>query len=110
MLPTMSKFLNLGIPLPEVISLSTVAPAQVISRPELGNLSVGACADIAVLAIREGDFGFVDSLHAKMKGRYRLEGLLTIRAGEVVWDLNGISWPDWKAAGDYGRIGQYDTF
>ena len=68
MLPTMSKFLNMGLSLSRVIELSTVAPARLIERPDLGALSVGAEADVAVLSLEEGDFGFVDSGGAGMRG------------------------------------------
>ncbi|MBI4552188.1 MAG: amidohydrolase/deacetylase family metallohydrolase [Candidatus Latescibacteria bacterium] len=101
---TMSKFLNMGMSLQEVVLRSTVNPARVIRRPELGTLNVGAEADIAVFEVLRGDFGFVDSGHAKLRGNQRLQGVLTVRAGKIVWDLNGLSWPDWKTAGQYGVI------
>jgi len=101
---TMSKFLNMGMPLGEVILRTTVTPAQEIHRPELGTLSVGACADVAVLEIQEGTFGFVDSGHAKLLGSRRIGCAMTVRAGQIVWDLNGLSWPEWKEAGDYAVI------
>ena len=87
----LSKFMAMGFTLPEVIERATWAPARVISRPDLGHLSVGAEADVAVLNLREGDFGFVDVRRARLKGDRKLEAELTIRAGRVVWDLNGIS-------------------
>ena len=92
----MSKMLNLGMPLKEVIRAATSTPAQVIQRPELGNLDVGAEADVAVFRLREGDFGFIDTRGLKMPGRHKLETELTVRAGNVVWDLNGISRPEFK--------------
>ena len=98
---TMSKCLNIGMPLQEVVRRSTVEPARVIRRPELGTLSVGAEADIAVLELLRGSFGFVDSGHARLRGDRRLQCALTVRAGNVVWDRNGLSWPDWEDAGDY---------
>ena len=98
---TMSKCLNMGMPLQDVIRCSTVSPAQEIRRPELGTLSVGAEADIAVLELLRGDFGFVDSGRAKMKGDQRLQCALTVRAGEILWDRNGLSAPDWETAGEY---------
>ena len=94
-LVTMSKLLNLGMPLADVIKANTVRAAEVIKRPELGHLSVGAEADVAVLALRRGTFGFLDSEGAKMTGDQKLECELTIRAGQVVWDLNGISRSLW---------------
>jgi len=87
----LSKFMAIGMTLEEVISRATWAPAQVIHRPDLGHLSVGAEADIAVLSLRDGDFGFLDILGERMQGTQKLETELTIRAGRIVWDLNGIS-------------------
>ena len=104
MTETMSKCLNMGLSLQDVVLRSTVAPAQEIRRPELGTLSVGAEADIAVFDLLYGDFGFVDSGHARMNGNQRLQCALTVRAGNVVWDRDGRSWPDWKNAGDYTVI------
>jgi len=104
MVVTMSKFLSLGLPLREVIRRATVTPAQVIRRPELGTLQVGAVADVAVLQLEKGSFGFVDSGRARMTGKQRLHCLLTLREGKVVWDPNGLSWPDWRTAGKYKVI------
>ena len=104
MMITMSKFLNMGMPLREVILRSTLTPAGIIRRAELGTLSIGADADVAVIELLNGDFGFVDSGHAKMRGTQKLQAVLTIRNGEIVWDLNGLSWPDWETAGQYTVI------
>ena len=91
----MSKFLNLGMPLEEVIRAATWAAAQAIQRPDLGHLDAGAVADITVLRVREGAFGFVDAGGNRMAGTQKLETELVIREGAVVWDLNGISMPVW---------------
>jgi dihydroorotase len=95
---TMSKVLNMGVPLQDVIKLSTVNPANEIGHPELGHLSPGACADVAVFALRIGRFGFVDCGRAKMMGDRKLECVLTARNGEVVFDPNGLSMPEWTQA------------
>ena len=92
----LSKFLNMGMSVQEVIARSTSAPANVIKRPDLGNLSVGSDADVAVFNVRKGDFGFLDVRGTKLKGTQKLEAELTIRAGKIVWDLNGISAPLWE--------------
>lgn len=92
----MSKFLALGMDLTDVIRTSTWAPAQYIQRPDLGHLSEGAVADVAVFRVREGDFGFVDVRNRKMAGSQKLEPELTVRAGEVVWDLNGLAASTWE--------------
>jgi dihydroorotase len=87
----MSKFMNLGMSLQEVIEASTWKPAQVIKREELGHLSEGAVADIAIFSHHEGDYGFIDSRGFSLPGSQKLQPELTIRAGNVVWDLNGLA-------------------
>lgn len=93
LLNVMSKLLAIGLDLNEVIEAVTWGPAQVIKREDIGTLSVGSEADIAVLNVRTGDFGFMDVRSTKIKGTRKLEAELTIRAGRIVWDLNGISTP-----------------
>ena len=91
----MSKFLAVGMSLQDVILRSTWNPAQVIQRPDLGHLSVGAEADLAVFNVREGKFGYTDVRKIAVTGTKKLEAELTIRAGKVVWDLNGLSGQKW---------------
>jgi dihydroorotase len=95
MVTTMSKLLNLGSPLAEVVRMSTVAPAREIQRPRLGNLDVGADADIAVLRLDHGTYGLSDSAGARRMGNQVLVCEMTMRAGRVVWDLNGRAAQDW---------------
>ena len=95
MLNVMSKFLALGMPLEDVIAKSTWAPAKEIRRKEFGHLSVGAPADIAVLSVQEGRFGFLDVDGKRMRGTKKLQGELTVRDGLIVWDLNGLAADDW---------------
>jgi dihydroorotase len=98
MLTTMSKFLNIGMTLSEVIARSTVAPAREIGHPELGTLSVGAEADVAVLRCLEGEFPLVDCGKAKIVGTKKLECTLTLRAGQIVYNPFGLSFPHWEDA------------
>ncbi len=93
MLNVMSTFLTLDMPLTEVVKASTWAPAQVIKREELGNLSEGSPADVAVFNLRQGDFGFWDRKGKKLMGKQKFECEMTIRDGEIVYDLNGIADP-----------------
>jgi dihydroorotase len=99
----MSKFLNLGMSLPEVVLRTTWSPAQIIGRTDLGHLSEGAVADVAVFRLVTGDFGFLDASLTRLKGDRRLECELTLREGRVVWDLNGLAGRDWDAASDGSR-------
>jgi dihydroorotase len=96
-LNTMSKFLNMGMTLQDVIKANSSKAAEVIKRPDLGHLSVGGEADIAVLNLRRGTFGFIDVSGGKLVGDQKLECELTVKGGQVVWDLNGISRPIWTA-------------
>jgi dihydroorotase len=96
MLNVMSKFLNLGMSLEDVVLRSTWNPAKEIKHEELGHLSVGAPADLSVLRLEEGNFGFVDSLGGRLEGHQKLACELTVRNGLVVWDLNGIAREDWQ--------------
>ena len=89
----MSKFVYMGMALKDVIKASTWAPAQVIKREELGNLSVGAIADVAVLNLRQGNFGLYDKTGYKVESKQKLECEMTIKGGKIVYDLNGIANP-----------------
>lgn len=104
MLNVMSKFLAMGMSLDDVILRSTWNPARQIQREELGNLSVGAPADVAVLRLERGKFGFGDQFNARLSGTQKLGCELTLRNGRVVYDLNAISGEDWrKLPPDYTR-------
>jgi len=96
MLTTMSKFLVMGMPLATVIERSTDGPARVIHRPELGHLSVGAEADVAVLRLATGRFGYADGARGTIAGDRRLLSELTLRAGRVVWDVNARTGRDYR--------------
>lgn len=92
----MSKFINMGMPFPEVIRRVTSGPATVLSRTDLGSLSPGVVADIAVLKLEEGRFAFMDVRKFKLEGKQKITTELTLRAGKIVWDLNGLSAPEWE--------------
>jgi len=91
MLDIMSKFLNMGMNIEDIIFRATWNSARSVRRDDLGHLSEGAEADVAVLSIRKGSFGFIDTGGNKLVGDRKLEAELTIRAGKIVWDLNGIA-------------------
>ena len=91
MLDIMSKFLNMGMDLEDIVSRATWSSALSIKREDLGNLSEGTVADVVVLSLREGEFGFIDTKRNKLTGTKKLEAELTIREGKVVWDLNGMA-------------------
>jgi dihydroorotase len=105
MLNLMGKFLAMGMPLDEVIRRSTSNPAAEIKRPELGTLAVGSPADIAVLRLETGRFGYIDPVGGRLDATERLECELTVRDGKVVYDLNGITREDWDKLGQYHAQG-----
>ncbi len=96
MLNVMDKFLALGQPVDNVIRWSTWNPAREIHHEELGNLSVGSPADVAVLSVERGNFGFTDMYGARMNGNQKFECQMTVKDGKIVYDLNGLSRPEWK--------------
>jgi len=89
----MGLFMATGMPLKEVIAASTWHPAQAIKLEELGNLSQGSVADIAIFRIIKGDFGW-PVRGGKFPGKERFQTTMTIRGGNIVYDLDGISQAD----------------
>jgi dihydroorotase len=98
MTQVMSKFLAMGVPLDEIIRRSTVNPAHEIRRPELGTLSVGKEADIAVLEELQGKFSYIDCGFARMDGTAKLIARITVRAGRILYDPSGLSMVEWEKA------------
>jgi len=98
MTEVMSKFLAMGVPLEDLIQRATVNPAKEIRRPELGTLSPGREADVAVLEEQHGDFGYIDCGVAKMKGNVKLVARMTVRAGRILYDPSGLSMVEWEKA------------
>jgi len=95
MLDIMSKYLNMGMNIEDIVFRATWNSATSIKREDLGHLSEGTVADIAVLSVREGSFGFIDAAGNKMAGDRKLEAELTIREGMIVWDKNGMAAKEW---------------
>jgi dihydroorotase len=112
-LNVMDKFLAMGMSLDDVVLRSTWNPAKEIKHEELGNLSAGAPADVAVLRLEKGNFGFTDMYSARLRGTQKLLCELTIKDGKVVYDLNGITREDWdKLPRNYTAQGdpRWDSF
>jgi dihydroorotase len=95
-LNVMSKFLALGLSLEDVIARSTWNPARAIHREDLGHLTVGAPADVTVLGLQAGKFGYVDSFGGRLEADRKLVGELTLRDGKILYDRNGLARPDWN--------------
>ena len=96
MLNIMSKYMAIGMSIEDVIARATWNAAKSIKREDLGNLSEGSVADITILSLQKGKFGFIDAAGKKLDGSNKLEAELTVRAGKIVWDLNGIAAEPWK--------------
>src|SRR6266567_3144900 len=93
-----SKIMALGMTLQDAILRATVNPAREIKHfPELGTLSEGAGADIAVFDLKSGVFALIDSAQKKLLANKKLECLMTVRAGKIVNDVDGRSFPLWSA-------------
>jgi len=96
MLNVMSKYLTIGMTIPDIIASGSWKPAKSIKREDLGNLSVGSVADIAVLSILNGQYGYVDSGGNRIVGDRKFEAELTVRGGRIIWDLNGLAATPYK--------------
>lgn len=106
MMNLMSKFLALGMAVDQVVAANTWNAARTIKQEQLGNLSVGSVADVAVVRVERGNFAFLDQAGARMKGNQRLICEMTLRDGKVVWDLNGMAGEDWdKLPSNYRGTG-----
>ena len=90
------KILANGVSLKEVVAEMTSHPAHEIKHEELGNLSEGAIADVAVLRLEKGKFGFTDMVNTRLDGTEKLICELTIKNGKIVYDLNGMSADLWN--------------
>jgi dihydroorotase len=86
-LVVMSKFLALGMSLPEVIRAATSNPARAIRRNDLGTLKPGSAGDAAVLEIREGDYRYRDSLGAMIHANRALHVTGMVVGGKW-WDAS----------------------
>ncbi|MEZ5367308.1 MAG: amidohydrolase/deacetylase family metallohydrolase [Bryobacterales bacterium] len=96
---TMSKMLALGMPLEEVIRASTSNPADQIQHSELGRLSVGSVADVAVLRVLNGNFRYRDASGGGVEASQRIFAELTLKDGRVVWDWNSLTGDDYRDKG-----------
>ncbi len=83
-LVTMSKFLNLGMALTEIVRAVTATPARLLRRPDLADLSPGSTGDVTVLRIEDGAFTFTDVLRQTMTGRRRF-ALDCMVVGGALW-------------------------
>ena len=84
LLTTMSKFIELGMPLVEVIRSATQNAAHALNRPDLGTFKTGSAGDATVIDWREGSFDYVDSTGEQLAGKTRL------LASHVI--INGALW------------------
>ena len=98
MVTVMSKFLAMGVPLSEVVRRSTTTPATQFNRSGLGQIAVGSEADIAVLRVSRGEFGYLDVSGGRILSDQRIGCEMTLRAGNSVFDFNGRSGTAWREA------------
>jgi dihydroorotase len=106
-----SKFMAIGLSLQEVVADMTAHPAHEIKHDELGNLSAGSVADIAVLSLQKGRFGFTDMVNTKVEGNQKLVAELTLKDGKIVYDLNGLEALAWDAPqGDISQDKRWTSF
>ncbi|MDA1314097.1 MAG: amidohydrolase/deacetylase family metallohydrolase [Acidobacteria bacterium] len=96
-----SKMMALGMSLEDAVMRSTKNPAKAIGKfPEIGTLGESKVADVTVLRLEQGVFAYKDAWGTKKLGDKKLEAVMTLRDGEIVFDLDGLAFPDWKTAGN----------
>jgi dihydroorotase len=95
-----SKMMAVGLSLKEAVAEMTSHPAREIKHEELGNLSVGSVADVAVLRLEQGHFGFTDMVNGRLDGTQKLVSEITLKDGRIVYDLNGMEANKWDAPAD----------
>jgi dihydroorotase len=106
-----SKMMAIGLSLRDVVADMTAHTAREIRHEELGNLSVGSVADIAVLSLQKGKFGFTDMVNARVDGTQKLVAELTLKDGRIVYDLNGLEALAWNAPpGDVSHDSRWTSF
>jgi len=98
MVAVMSKLQGLGMSLPDLIRRSTAIPAAIIGRPELGRISEGGEADLAIFGVSSGPVGLIDTENRRIDATGAISCEITIRAGQVLWDRNGRTKPPWVPA------------
>ena len=86
---TMSKFLHFGIPLEDVVCLSTQAPAEKMGiADDLGSLAVGTTADVSILSVDDGDYTFMDAERKTTSANRKINSVKTVKSGKLYrdWD------------------------
>ena len=78
----MSKFLNMGFTLEQVVAMATVNASRAIAKdPKLGTLQVGASGDVTILDVVEGPVEFVDTRNNKRQGKVHIKPVQTVSRG-----------------------------
>ena len=101
---TLSKFLNLGMSLPDVIERATSNPARAMRREDLGTLSVGAPADIAVFRIEQGEYDFYDVEMSLRRGTTRMVCTMAMVSGEILPETEERPMHSWAKLPEHQRI------
>jgi dihydroorotase len=97
LLMTLSKFLNLGLTLKEVVLRATANPAKIIGGSQgLGALRVGGVADVAVLEIQKGEFEFTDTHRWILKGNQKIVATNTITRGKIMGEMVKTRYPPYQ--------------
>jgi dihydroorotase len=105
---TLSKFLALGLSLPETIERATSRPAAAMGRPDLGTLRPGSPADLALFQLEEGDYTFHDVAMVARRGTRRLVNTLTLVAGEPLPRLPEPERAPWATLPPHQRSAEED--
>jgi dihydroorotase len=101
---TLSKFLYLGMSLPDVIERATSRAAAAMGRPDLGTLKPGSVADIALFQLEDGDVTFHDAPMNARSGGQRLVSTETLIDGVVLPRTPERELAPWAKVPEHQRI------
>jgi dihydroorotase len=95
----MSEMLALGVPLPHVIAMVTSNAAKAMGEAaNMGALSTGRVADVAVMDLQSGDFTLKDGRGKEMKSEKRVRPVFVLKDGQV-FDPGSDYLPFWEREG-----------
>ncbi len=78
---TLSKFLNLGMPVEDVIAGATINAARAVRLDDVGRIGVGDRADVALFRLEDGNFEFHDIAMESRAGSKLLVNTATLVDG-----------------------------
>ena len=81
----LSKYLDFGMSLEQVLDAAVTRPAELIGRPELASMTVGTPADVAIFELRKKPVSYFDVNGNTFDGTQVLVPMMTFKDGECMY-------------------------